>query len=106
MIKVAILDTGIDTNHKQLSKYINFDFSKSFIDKSLKDYHGHGTAIAGVTIYDGLFNGEVKDIQLIIVKMTNEMVFNIDIFIKAFEYVIELGINIINLSFNQFISEC
>lgn len=105
MIKVAILDTGIDINHKQLNKYINFDCSKSFIDKSLKDYHGHGTAIAGVKIYDGLFNDEIKDIQLIIVKITNERVFDIDIFIKAFEYVIELGVNIINLSLSIYNSK-
>lgn len=104
MIKIAILDTGIDTNHKQLKKYIDFDFSKSFTDESIKDYYGHGTAIAGVIVYDGLFEDKKKDIQIVVCKITNEMVFKVITFIKAFEYAIELNVNIINLSLSIYTS--
>lgn len=98
MTKIAILDTGIDIYHKRLRKYINFDSSKSFIDQDIKDFLGHGTAIAGIIIYDGLFDDEKKDLQIIVCKITNEMNFNINVFLKAFKYAIELKVNIINLS--------
>jgi subtilisin len=47
VIKVAVLDTGIDYNHPDLSP--NFKWGISFVssESSVKDYNGHGTHCAG-----------------------------------------------------------
>ena len=44
-VKVAVLDTGIDYNHKDLCVYGGVDFSGS---ESYMDYNGHGTYCAGI----------------------------------------------------------
>ncbi len=44
-VKVAVLDTGIDYNHKDLCVYGGVDFSGS---ESYMDYNGHGTHCAGI----------------------------------------------------------
>ena len=44
-VKVAVLDTGIDYDHKDLCVYGGVDFSGS---ESYMDYNGHGTHCAGI----------------------------------------------------------
>ncbi len=46
-VKVAILDTGIDNNHPDLTA--NFKFGVSFVpdESNSMDYNGHGTHVAG-----------------------------------------------------------
>ena len=44
-VKVAVLNTGIDYNHKDLCVYGGVDFSGS---ESYMDYNGHGTHCAGI----------------------------------------------------------
>ena len=44
-IKVAVLDTGIDTDHPDLS--YEAGCSKSFVGETLEDGHSHGTHVAG-----------------------------------------------------------
>ncbi len=48
-INIAILDTGIDTNHPDLSYVFGFDFSDLLMDDAdPEDFSGHGTHIAGI----------------------------------------------------------
>ena len=47
-INIAILDTGIDTDHPDLSYVFGFDFSDLLMDDAdPEDFSGHGTHIAG-----------------------------------------------------------
>ena len=47
-INIAILDTGIDTDHPDLSYVLGFDFSDLLMDDAdPEDFSGHGTHIAG-----------------------------------------------------------
>jgi subtilisin/minor extracellular protease Epr len=46
---IAILDTGIDTDHPDLSYVFGFDFSDLLMDDAdPEDFSGHGTHIAGI----------------------------------------------------------
>jgi len=49
-VRVAVLDTGIDTAHRDLEPNINFALSTSFVDEepTIEDGHGHGTNVAGI----------------------------------------------------------
>ena len=48
-INIAILDTGIDTDHPDLSYVFGFDFSDLLMDDAdPEDFSGHGTHIAGI----------------------------------------------------------
>jgi subtilisin/minor extracellular protease Epr len=48
-INIAILDTGIDTDHPDLSYVFGFDFSDLLLDDAdPEDFSGHGTHIAGI----------------------------------------------------------
>lgn len=48
-INIAILDTGIDTDHPDLSFVFGFDFSDLLLDDAdPEDFSGHGTHIAGI----------------------------------------------------------
>jgi subtilisin len=48
-INIAILDTGIDTDHPDLSYIFGFDFSDLLMDDAdPEDFSGHGTHVAGI----------------------------------------------------------
>ncbi|XQE48509.1 S8 family serine peptidase [Staphylococcus aureus] len=98
MITVAVIDTGVDIYHNKLYKYINLNLSKSFVDESLTDKNGHGTAITGIILYNEKFKESLKNVQLVICKITNQLTFEVEKFIEALEYAISIGVHIINLS--------
>lgn len=56
-VKIAILDTGIDSAHPDLMKNTNTELSYDFLANASgsHDYNGHGTQMAG--IIGGEING-------------------------------------------------
>jgi len=124
-VTVAVVDTGIVFKHphlknnivskvsqtKKASKIIkkyykgtlaNFgmDFSnahlgKAYVNTSPADYHGHGTHVAGI------IKGVYEDVKIIPVKYFNQNASgeqNLENSIKALEYAVDLGVDIINYS--------
>ncbi len=61
-VNVAVLDTGIDTNHPELiSSYISgYDCVNG--DDVPEDDHGHGTHVAGIITADGKTFGNSKGV--------------------------------------------
>lgn len=99
MIKVGVIDTGVDYSHPILSDFIDLEASISFVDDSIKDYSGHGTGVCGLIVYDNVHKtDDYHDLNIIMAKVTNNNNFKLSTFIEAIEYLISLDVDIINLS--------
>ncbi len=106
-IVVAIVDTGIDFSHPHLRNNIyvkngsvnpqNFgmDFSTSSIGTTPKDDHGHGTHVSGIV--KSIFP-EVKILALKYYNPKASGQANLESTMKAFEYAVDQGVDIINYS--------
>lgn len=98
-IRIAIIDSGIDTNNSYFSKYIYdgkcicYDGEECRIKKNFHDDNGHGTLCASVILK------ECKDVQFYIIKIMNRYgVTNLKTLEYALEYLKKERINIISLS--------
>lgn len=108
-IVVGIVDTGIDYNHPDLggpgfpnTKVIaGYDFGD--FDSDPMDCNGHGTHVAGIVAADGLVKGVAKDAKLVAAKIVSgcEGRATSESIIAAFEYLTNLGVNVINMSFGS-----
>ncbi len=114
-IIVAVIDTGIDPNHKALSNNLwhsdslenRFIYGWNFVSNQPNptDNHGHGTHIAGIigAIADPVtgISGVVHRVSIMPVKYYSEDnpgALNLSNSIKAIEYAIAHGARIINYS--------
>ena len=111
-IIVAVIDTGIDANHPDLKDNIwhkpgtneyGFDFYTN--QKNPIDQHGHGTHVAGIIGATGKANlgasGVAPNISIMAVRYYSENATgqeNLNNTIKAINYAIDNGANIINYS--------
>lgn len=100
-ITIAVLDTGIDSSHPDLS---NAKISEIRIN-SLNDENGnkkHGTAIAGIIAAfpnnDKGVLGIAVNTKIISVDVTNETRVDCENLVKGVEVAIEQGVDIINIS--------
>ncbi len=119
-ITVAVIDTGIDTDHPEFAGRISEYSYNATEDKIVKDYtaadggydwsliedeQGHGTAVAGVigaSMNNGAIVGVAPEVTLLVIKAecdesgafkrTSDLVFGL-------YYAIERDVNVINMSF-------
>ncbi len=115
-ITVAVIDTGIDTDHPEFSGRISQNSYNASSDKIVKDYglsviedkQGHGTEVAGV-ISAAMNNGKgvagiAPEAQLLVIKAecNKEGVFErgSDLVFGLY-YAIEQDVNVINMSFGS-----
>ncbi|BCG60072.1 S8 family serine peptidase [Paenibacillus sp. URB8-2] len=103
IVKVAILDSGIDKNHEDLKQSKIIEFNAEGPNKPVFDILGHGTAIAGIIASnDNDFGivGVSPDVELYSVKILDDSgKGDINDFVKGIEWCIENNVDIINLSF-------
>ena len=117
---VAVIDTGIDTDHPEFAGKISEYSYNATEDKVVKDYNdwsliedeqGHGTAVTGViaAAMDGSgIVGVAPDVEIIVIKAecdangaflrTSDLVFGL-------YYAIERDANVVNMSFGTYANE-
>jgi len=101
-IRVAVLDTGIDSTHPALSRKVvaSVSFTESPV---VDDLNGHGTHIAGIIAaspnsFSGLI-GLAENSQLMNIKVANDDGFcNATTIAKGIIWAAENGANVINIS--------
>lgn len=105
MIKVALIDSGIDKNFKGIDKFegIHIGIDRNgeiYIDNNFYDRCGHGTACASVIIK------ECRNVSFYIVKIfENELTTKFEVLRFALECLLYVDVDIINLSLTVAISE-
>lgn len=110
IVKVGVLDSGIDGTHPELSDKIIVSMSRDFVTNSndntvteVKDDHGHGTHVAGIIAAQGHngigISGVAWNISLVSLKVHDA--FNTGYasnVINAINYANSSGISILNYS--------
>jgi len=66
-VKIAILDTGIDTTHEMFGN--RTILSKSFNSEGVNDLNGHGSHCAGIAAGNGQYKGAAPDAYLLNAKV-------------------------------------
>ncbi len=128
---VAVLDSGVDTDHEDLTNdlaheacFLNFNgegqcpdgTDRQSGDGAAEDDHGHGTSVTGILTSDGVHapEGVAPDAEIVAIKVLNSdnRFSSFSEITAALDYIInnsELGIQVINMSLGtdaQFASEC
>jgi subtilisin family serine protease len=109
-VKIAVIDTGIDTKHPDLcsaySTQLSRDLSASRF--GLSDVDGHGTHVSGIIAArsawrNGQLGGVAPDATLVVIKVGDESSsISLGRLAHAIEVAVDQGANIINLSINIF----
>lgn len=113
--KVAILDTGIKTDHLALNVTMNtasrilhkWNFLES--NDNVEDDNGHGTCLAGIIGANGLYGydkGVAPNCSFLIGKILDyNGVGTTELLIQGVDWAIENGADIINLSLGSFVKD-
>ena len=96
-IKVAILDTGLEANHPHFKNVIHrIDWTDG---NNPNDNLGHGTFVCGLVASYKECLGLAPDVDLYIFKVfTDNQVSYTSWFLNAFNYAIQMQIDVLNLS--------
>ena len=70
--KIAVLDTGIDSNHPSLRDFVDTELGESFVGGNTEDRAGHGTHVAGTIASYGQVSGVMQTATLIPVKVLGD----------------------------------
>ncbi|MDD5511039.1 MAG: S8 family serine peptidase [Dehalococcoidales bacterium] len=100
-ILVAVLDTGIDSNHEDLHGQIVDDINVTD-SSTAQDIHGHGTHIAGIIAAKSNgtgITGVAPDSRILNVKVADDMGrCNASALAKGIIYAVDKGASVINIS--------
>jgi minor extracellular serine protease Vpr len=103
-IKVAVIDTGVDYNHPDISGFGSngkvvggYDFVEN--DETPEDTNGHGTEVAGIIAANGNLKGIAPEAKILAYRVsdTGDSVSS-DLIVKAIQKAVEDKADIINLS--------
>jgi type VII secretion-associated serine protease mycosin len=98
-VRVAIIDSGLDTKHPQLRRFATFI---DFTETGHTDCVGHGTAVTGIIagrVYPGVtFHGVAPQATVIELKQSNQTEGHVANLAKAIDKAVELRADVINIS--------
>ena len=101
-VKMAVLDTGIDYNHKNLKNYVNKSLGKNFTSNDADDFmdrQGHGTHVAGTIASYGEVSGVMQEATLVPVKILGDdglgSTYNI---MQGVIHATNKGVDVVNMS--------
>lgn len=104
-VRIALIDTGIDTSHPDLIDNIDHSHSISLLptDKEIVDRHWHGTFVGGIilgsgALSDGKYRGMCPEAELVVIKVSNSGRGGEDTAIQAVAHALEADVDIINYS--------
>ncbi|MGL4656130.1 MAG: S8 family peptidase [Sarcina sp.] len=104
-VKIAIIDTGCDINHRDIKDRIvdtqNFTNENKLNKKDVTDYDGHGTHVAGIIAASGNNGGIIgvaPKAELIILKALTSNGGAYSWIVNAINYAIDKKVDIINMS--------
>lgn len=96
---IAVLDTGIDSDHENLKDYVNTEAGQNFVGDDTDDDQGHGTHVAGTIASYGKVSGVMEEGTLIPVKVLDDdgdgSMYDIQ---KGITYAASEGADVINMS--------
>jgi len=102
-VRVAIIDSGLDTKHPQLRWFSNF---VDLTGTGYRDCVGHGTAVTGIIagrVYPGVaFHGVAPQATVIELKQSNKPEGHVDNLALAIEKAVQLKADVINISIKTF----
>src|SRR5699024_3890694 len=97
--KIAVLDTGIDSHHQNLSGYVDTEAGKSIVGGDTSNGQGHGTHVAGTIASYGEVSGVMQEATLIPVKVLDDngsgSMYDIQ---EGITYAAGAGADVINMS--------
>ena len=99
-VRVCIVDSGIDTSHKDLSG-INLVAWRDFVNNQEQPYddQGHGTSMAGILVADGWMKGVAPEVELVVAKaLSGNGTGDDGIVADAIDWCVEQDSQIISLS--------
>ncbi|UCZ54269.1 S8 family serine peptidase [Bacillus shivajii] len=71
-VRMAVLDTGIDSSHPNLSNLVDTSLGRSFVGGDAEDRQGHGTHVAGTIASYGSVSGVMQEASLVSVKVLDD----------------------------------
>lgn len=95
-VKVAVIDSGVDTDHPQLAARIDAD-SIALAGSTLDDRNGHGTHVAGI-----ISSATPSQVKLLAVRAFDDSDYATLTTIRyAIDYAVQAGAGVINLSIGE-----
>ena len=99
-VRVCIVDSGIDTTHKDLSD-MNLVAWRDFVNNQEQPYddQGHGTSMAGILVADGWMEGVAPKVELVVAKaLSGNGTGDDGVVADAIDWCVEQNVQIISLS--------
>ncbi|PIZ75086.1 hypothetical protein COY05_05000 [Candidatus Peregrinibacteria bacterium CG_4_10_14_0_2_um_filter_38_24] len=90
-IVVAVIDSGVDVNHKDLKNRIVAGYDAVSDDKDVSDDYGHGTHVAGIIASN-------SSAKIMPIKFTDGKTGKMSDLAKAIKFAVDNDVDVINLS--------